>query len=242
MLPFEKEFWPFKSALFLRLNFRIGPSYQNLSKTLVMSKSTPLNLRSLSIDWFISWEIGESWFMQKTPSQIPNWFDDSKLFLFKNLCSSLNESRSNILLQIESKDAGRQFLMHCLSLFLWVGTTFTFFHSTGNFIWLKDYLKILNHIMTVNFIGQDYLLHLLCCRLIFAHYLKFFQQETVHLSVAHSYSLVVNILCKKFIINFSFLSKFNKEFIISIYRGNTKTFLLVRYVFHIGQYALELVV
>ena len=33
--------------------------------------------------------------------------------------------------------------MHCLSFFLWIGTTLAFFHSTGNFIWLRHDLKII---------------------------------------------------------------------------------------------------
>ena len=33
--------------------------------------------------------------------------------------------------------------MHCLSFFVWIGTILAFFHSIGNFIWLRHDLKII---------------------------------------------------------------------------------------------------
>ena len=74
----------------LRLNLRISPSCETLSKTLDISKNTPLTSRSLSKDWDISWVIERS--------LKPDWLDDNKSFSLKNLQNSLNKSLSKILL------------------------------------------------------------------------------------------------------------------------------------------------
>ena len=126
VIPFQEEFWPFNTTLCfqyfkksfkrynrfpdipLRLNFRISPSCQTLSKALDMSKNTPLTSRSLSKDWYISWVIERSWFMQESLGRKPDWLDYNKSFSLKNLySSSLNKSLSKTLLQIGSKETGR---------------------------------------------------------------------------------------------------------------------------------------
>ena len=49
---------------------------------------------------------------------------------------------SNIFPQIESSETGRWFWIACLSPFLWIGTTLTFFHSSGNLPFRRHVLKI----------------------------------------------------------------------------------------------------
>ena len=110
-----------------------------------MSKNTPITSRSLSKDLYISRVIEKSWFMRESRGRKPDWLDDNKSFSIKNLYSSLNKSLSNILLKIGSKRQVGSFL--CIVypfFFFWrIGTTFTFFHSIVNFIWLSHDLKII---------------------------------------------------------------------------------------------------
>ena len=123
-IPFQEEFWPafvfgiLKNStgsnkrynrfpnISLRLNFRISPSCQTLSKAFNMSKNTPLTSLPSSKDWYISWVIELSLFIQESPGRRPDWLEDNKSFSFKNLYSSLNRSLSKILLQIGSKEKG----------------------------------------------------------------------------------------------------------------------------------------
>ena len=90
----------------LRLNVRISPLCQTLSKPFDMSKNTPLTSWLLSENWYILWVIERSWFMQMSLVRKPDWLDDNKSFSFKTLYSLLNKSLSKILLQIGSKETG----------------------------------------------------------------------------------------------------------------------------------------
>ena len=72
----------------LLLSFRIRSSCQTLSKAFDMSKNIPLTLRLLSKDWYISWMIKRSWFMQKSLGWKPVCLDDNKSFSSEKACTA----------------------------------------------------------------------------------------------------------------------------------------------------------
>ena len=69
--------------------------------------------------------------IHESPGLNPDWFGEIRLLEVKDLNISLKISLSKILPQIGRRETGREFLIFCLSIFLWKETMLPFFHSEG---------------------------------------------------------------------------------------------------------------
>ena len=94
----------------------------------------------------IWWFIDGSWFTQQSNGRKPDWLGVSSSFSSIYLKRELNISLSKIFPNIGKSETERLFFMGSFSLFLWIGTTFAFFHRLGK-VFLS--LQLLNMIERV---------------------------------------------------------------------------------------------
>ena len=92
----------------------------------------------------ISWTMDSSWFTQESLAWKSDWWANSKLCSSRCLKRESNISLLNIFPQMGNRETGLQLLINCLSLFLWMGHIFNFFHISENVLWLTQFLKMIS--------------------------------------------------------------------------------------------------
>ena len=94
-----------------------------------MSRKTPLTLKSLPKDWYMSWVIDNNWLILESLRLQANWLEEINPFSIKYPYNLLFIKHLKIFPQIESKDT--DFLKICLSFF-YGQELLAFFHSVVN--------------------------------------------------------------------------------------------------------------
>ena len=193
----------------------------NFIKGLYMSKSTRLTSRSLSKDWYISWVIEGSWFMEELPGRKPDWLDESKSFSLKTCSIKVFQGS---YCRSEAKRQVGSFWRTVYHFFCGSELYWLFFHSMGDFIWLRHSLKIIEkrlhreepNDLTMSFDTWTLLGRFSVITNFLVSLLLFFGGE--HYSAK-------NVLKK-----FNFFSKISNEFIIIKYRGYARNLFITEFI------------